>query len=771
MMIRLQGTLFFVFLLVSMRVSAAEEVFLWIESEDFISATEGIMVVTSEYALRSEKEQKIGESYLKKGGRDIECNGRVSNGAYIELRKGERFIPNVLDYLKYDFYLPEDGDYYIWIRCDSPPPCYRFFNIWFDDPTLNKKKCERLNFDYGGLWSWWPWGNLFNSGVAKGIPLEKGNHSMFIGDMSYKLRIDSIVVTNNQDYRPFGINRFYYTSTFEPPLIKGAHNWDSIEPEASGWGANPPERWIVCSEPVRRNYYYAALGDLGEATETTLLYSLIKNLKCVCFKADFNLLLRPEIEGTEPNALLVYSFKDKDNFHAVQFEKDSIKVLYMENGEESIKGESPYVIEKREKSYNVTVTRNRTNLIVEIENKNVLNIPFPIDEEGSIGIGSYRGGVGFDDIYIIPINEPEAEYDFEDRSNPSLEDWVLVHNGEYVKWENIKIFEKDDILLYKAPYWSNSEVKVDIKEGEYFSILFPYKSAEDNVEVMIDYKNGNKIEVYRNSGDKKEILGSVNLEEENEKNLSIQSVRGLFCVFQNDKKLVESNVYDLIRGTFAVKFHENKKEMPIEKISIKRKEIVFDSFPVTEGKGELSSEWKIKSGKWKVESVLEGQYGGDDGQLISQGKGTILIGKENWISYYMETSVNFEETTEMSLLGWAGRNNGVELYCKGEELKIRKVIGDEYIILKETRVKGLGSGWHKLGYTLGQEEVTGEVDGVEYIRLEMKGSKGCAGIRNYGEFLAVDDFVIHILTMEEAKIDSIKNVDTTFINIESSILK
>ena len=251
--------------------------------------------------------------------------------------------------------------------------------------------------------------------------------------------------------------------------------------------------------------------------------------------------------------------------------------------------------------------------------------------------------------------------------------------------------------------------------------------------------------------------------------MSVQSVKGLFAVFANGKRMIETNEYDLLKGTVAILCHHDMPALPVQRLEVKKKDLVIDSFPI-QSSGALSSNWQIQEGTWKVMPVLEGASADEDGQLVALGKGSVLIGEESWRNYLIQISASFDESEEFALLGRVDRDSALELYCRGREIEIRKVVSNSPITLVRANLPELSSGWHKIGFALGDAGATVEVDGVERLRWKLYASKGKAGIRNYGEFAAFDNLTIHIISKEKKQIDKIKNVDPLLLDIENAIM-
>jgi len=412
-------------------------------------------------------------------------------------------------------------------------------------------------------------------------------------------------------------------------------------------------------------------------------------------------------------------------------------------------------------------------LKVSVDSQDVLSRSLPYPRSGSTGIGSYSGGVGFDDVVVAPASAPNAWFDFTDREDRAIEDWYVVRKGDEIPWCAGDEMHKDDILLYGAPPWSNSEVRLILPRNveRTFSLLFPYVDIDRFVETRVETGDEISVQVMRHFGDeistgKRVIVQSDGREESD---LVVQCVKGKFAIFLDGNNLVEENEYVLLGGTVGIQLKDELRTLPVSALEIRECNFVIDAFIPSED-AALSSEWNVQDGTWQVIPVLE-EGSADDGQLVAVGKGTVLIGKENWKDYLVQVSASFDESTEIALLGRVAPDDSVEMLCKCGEVQIRRVVSSNSLPLATTKLPALQDGWHRLGLTMGQEEVIAEVDGEECLRVSLHGGKGLAGLRNYGEFVAFDNFTIHVISTEEDRMESVKNVDTLFINIEESILK
>jgi hypothetical protein len=759
--------------LVSQR-AASDDVFLWIEAENYISAASGITVIKGDYTQLSTEEQRNGQWFQQRSGWKGDSHLRVSGKAYIEQTAGVRKAPNTTSIVKYEVSVPKDGNYYFWLRCDSPPPCTRFFELWLD--TRAKVNIRReLIFAHWNIWSWWPWGGQYDTGVAQAYSLTAGKHTLLIGNMSYGLRLDKILVTNDPEYVPFGPNQHYYTGTFEPPEIRNAHDWIRHKTaKATGWTPSLNGNWETMKEQFSGNHYYFV--SIGSCTETieNPAYALIRDLECAFFEANLSLVLQPTTTSATADAMLIFSFLDPQNFNAVRFTREAVELLHVRKGECSVIQAASCSLTLRAKPYRAIVRRNRTGLSVELDAREVLSARLPIPGPGSIGIGSYSGGVGFDNIEVLPLDDPDASFDFTCRDDKALPDWSVIREGREIPWTGTNAFNKGDVVLYKAPFWSNSEISAQIsdKAKGAFSILFPYVDSSRYIEVKFNKCSNGSVEVIRHIDDSQQTCGiaKVDFYAMKEQRIAVQSVKGMLAVFLNGNRLIETNEYNLLVGTVGIQLGNDVEYLPIERIEIKRKDMIFDNFAV-DGSGTLSSNWLIQDGTWKVASILEGDFSRHDGQLVALGKGTVLTGEETWREYFIQTSIDFSESTKVSLVGWANREGSLELFCAQNKIRLRKVAYNDPITLAMASIPDLSSGWHRIGLIVANDHAIAEVDGIECLRVNLRGTKGRAGLRNYGDFVAFDNLTIHIISKDKKSIPKVENIDSNVFDIETDIMK
>jgi len=762
-----------------------ENVCLWIEAEDFTTATQGVRVLKGERALRSRGEQRQSEFFLRRSGWEVGSDQGVSGKAYIEQTAGDRYGPNPQEVIIYDLAIPVDGDYFFWLRCDSPPPCWRHLSIWFDSRQPPPEvKPVRLETAFWGVWSWWPWIGYpssyiaINRGRAVPLRLRKGKHKLILGNMNAGLRIDRILVTTDSKYTPFGLQEHYYTGTFEPLEILGGHGDRTVPPEATGWTGSPASSWSIEEQRITRNHFFYAAPISSREAYTTPTMAWIRNLECDVVSVEFDLVFPENIEcKPDTDFLLLLGLKDSTCFEALHFRTRGVDLLRFRDSKPTVLKSARFPSSSKPwQPKSVSVTRRRTDIRVEMNTMSVLHSQLPFPDLGAVGIGSYSGGIGFDNIEVSPLADPFAEFDFPKAEAEALRDWVVLRNGAERQWSPHEGLERNDVLLYKAPFWSGSQVRVALTpeagKTSSFSILFPYADSKNFVQLRVEPRSGGQVELIRHV-DGKEHPGKkarLTVQPSGQIVLVLQSSRGLVSVFQEDRKLLEVNEYNLFEGTIGFHFPEAIEALPITSLSVERKDVVVDTFPLDQS-GSLLPHWQVVSGSWIVRSVLDGDPDSADGQLIAQGKGEILIGQDSWQSYLAQISAYFGQDTDFTLLGWVGADVSMELHCTNAEIELRKVYSGTSTVLSKTPVSGLSEGWHRIDVAWGDKEIAAQVDGRQMLRAPVSGGTGKAGIRNNGQESVFDDLTIHVLSSQSRKMPQVKRVDPTFKDIEGQLLR
>jgi len=305
-----------------------EAVHLWVEAENFTSATLGVQVHESRDLQLADFEKKFAATLIRTSGRQQGSASSVSGAAYAGWLNGDFSSGR----MQYDFSVPKDGDYFAWIRYNNPPPCYADFLVWMDSPE-NKPPSRQLGSGLLGVWSWWPWGRDGESMRPKPFSLASGRHSLFLEDNRFGTRFDKILITDDPEFTPQGKGEQYYTRSFTPPSWPGsAHGLsDKLPATATGWNPVPTAKWKVL-EDMAGNYYYYVTAQEPATDRSTLVYSLVENLSCSLFEANFSLIWRPALEIEETDCLLVFGFVSHDHFDAVRLSGNTVEYLETRDG-------------------------------------------------------------------------------------------------------------------------------------------------------------------------------------------------------------------------------------------------------------------------------------------------------------------------------------------------------------------------------------------------------------------------------------------------------
>ncbi|HEY3390275.1 MAG TPA: hypothetical protein VGK38_11925, partial [Prolixibacteraceae bacterium] len=412
--------------------------------------------------------------------------------------------------------------------------------------------------------------------------------------MSYGLRLDKLLITNDMDYIPFGANAVYYNGSFEPPELVYVHDQNKkvadIEPKAIGWHANFPTRWAIMKDPVTANHFYFVSKD---AKSVDLAYSLIKDLQCCFFSARFSILHFSELSNIDPDILFVFGFQDKNNYHAVRIHQNNIILFQMCSGEKKVIRTAHALLPKNKESTTIAINLQRNVLSMECENQKIFSARLPIPPRGLVGIGSIKGGVGFDDFEIHPRDDAKADFDFTVKTDPALHDWKLIRRAKEEDWKPETSLCQGDLLIYHAPRWSNSQLSLEFMESLVYpiSILFPYADAQNYMQITFEGPCGREIKLLRRRNGQESNLGHARLPGDQNKlhTVTIQSIRGLLALFVDNVRVLEANEYDILEGTVGLLIQKNESRMPLKKVRIEEKKVITDNFSLI-GQGELAPE-------------------------------------------------------------------------------------------------------------------------------------------------------------------------------------
>lgn len=750
--------------------AADEKMYQYIEGELFTSATANIKIMDLSELKTSGKEQSDADWFVKRSGWDREYGLDVSNSKFIQVMKEA----TATDRLAYLFEVPQTGNYYIWIRSNSVPPCFRRFSIWIDrtEPAADEFFTQ-LYFAFWNIWSWWPLGYRVDNGYAKPYSLTKGRHILYIGYMNKELKIDKLLITNDAKYRPYGVIQDHYTSSFEPTTIIDFHSMtrpDSGPIEATGWGHSPEDRWSIAYDDIFRNHYFLARETTG--TQTIQKLALINNINYFTYDASlrFN-----AIDTTHTSDVTVFlSYLDEKNAERLTINDGRLTYVRVKNGVKVSEKNTAIGRVKQGAWHTLDLHRHRTSLSVDLNSTRIATFELPLPLVGKFGIGSVQGGVGFDDVIVKPSDDPETLISFAAMDGAARKDWDLVRGDHVTTWSASELLQAGDQLMFHAPCWSNSQVELELERVDALDItlLFPWQSRDKHLELRLT-GTGNKLTLSYtrklNELEEKKVLGQRLFNPEHDR-LRLQSINGLFAIMLNDEKLYESNEYGLVEGTLGFVVNKDMARLPVRTLKILRLDMVYDSFPLGQS-GELSPEWTVQDGRWKVISELEGAGTQGDGQLAGLSPGTVLIGKKQWRSTSMQLAADFSQDPDFALLGWVNASRWTELHCGKGRIEIRKVCDGSPITLASVPAPALKEGWHKIDFLLGSTTIAGKVDGIPTISTACQGGMGQSGIKNYGSYAAFDNLILQVLEIDKGSTGLIRPVDTSFIDIENSIIK
>lgn len=742
-----------------------EPVYLWIEAEDYESATDGVKVIRTDRVEEkySPRFEKASAMLIKYSGRNDDVASKVSGGAYIIRPAGDK--SDQLATYKCD--LPYSDDYYIWIRIHNPPPCWSAFNLWFDDI---EKKPEKFGQSSGlyGVWFWWAWGKEVNDGNPVSFYFEKGKHCLYLEPdrVHSGLRIDKILITTDKDYIPQGVNENFYTRNFTPPAWprSGHGNSDKIRPTATGWASYPEGMWSVKKRPITENYSYYV--DNCDNSKNMLKKALIRNLYCDSFEAKWEVEFA-SILDKKNDAILIFEYLNDDNYYSAKLQKNKFQISLFENGVEKILETASIKNEGKRSNYKFGLKRLKDRLIVTHNDQHFINLRMKYPLTGMVGIGSKSGGVYFDNIYIEPIDDPDAHFDMRKKKDAALTDWKVMRNGKKLNYCDIDCMQKGDVIIYDVPKWNESEVifAIDNFNTSHAEIMFPFINEGNNISCRLE---GGEISVTRSISGKKEHLKCFGVPLKS-KSITIQNVQGQYSIFTHDTRQFETNEYEMTKGSIAIRIIDNDMIFPVSQIDVKKKHMIVDSFFAADDHS-LSKHWKVLSGKWEIAQLFEtNDY--RDGQLISIGNGEIQF--ENELRrYLLQIQVRMEDNTKFSIVMSQGEGAYIEAYIEEGELNLRKIVkgNPRTITLVYCCIPQMRNGWHRIGFNIGKNNIAVEINGEECIRENVKLKEGHVGLRNYGENVIFDNMTLHIKEEANTDFDLIKHVDQDIIKIEESIM-
>jgi hypothetical protein len=632
----------------------------------------------------------------------------------------------------------------------------------------------QLYFAFWNIWSWWPWGNSSDNGTAKPYLLTKGKHTLYIGSMNKDLKIDKLLITNDAKYRPFGINQEYYTPSFEPATIIDYHSRTRAERgagEAAGWWRRSQEQWKIEYDGLIRNHYLMARETTStEANDSRV--ALIEKIDYTTYDASLRFTIVPTTHTTDMRVYL--SYLSPENAEYLNLDKSQLTYVLLQNGTKKVERKTGIGPIKPGAWHSLELHRRRTSLSVELDSARVGTFELALPRAGKFGVGSARGGVGFDDVIVKPSDDPDAAFSFASMDTASRKDWDLVRNDRATTWTGAAPLGKGDLLVYRAPAWSNSQLEMEMAPSATanFSVFFPFQTKKKNVELRFLATSGTLNVVYARRLDGREETKELGRRPFNPKRdrVQIQSINGLYAIFLNDEKLYECNEYGLLDGTLALMQGVDGGSLPVQKLMVTRKDLIYDSFPANRN-AELNPEWTVQDGHWKVNAAMEGAGTQGDGQLTARAPGTIYLGQEQWLSTTMQISADFSLESDFALLGWVDASGWLELHCRKEKVEIRKVRDGSPITLAECTVPSLKDGWHKIDFFLGKTTVTGKIDGQQVLSIPFQGMRGRSGIKNYGSYAAFDNLILQVLDTDKSYSGLIRPVDTSFVDIERALIK
>ena len=748
----------------------------WIEAEDFVEKSDDFMRVESAFLGGSQRERTDGAFFLQRSGWNAGESLRSSNDAYMEVDQNPPPGSDALRfYVTYAFEAPADAKYYLWLRCDAPPRCYRKLSAHFDVQP-GETPLVPLLFKHWGLWSWWPWGEATNAGKAREIFLKKGKHRLVIEMEGRGFRLDRILITQDPDYVPFGVNTNYYNSCFEPLEIIGAHNDSGLAEYntaiATGWAPSSDGLWSIERRGTTDDHYYflRPRDASDDASSQSLAYSLIDGLSGRIFSAGYEVLY--DMCGPRSwDSLFLYNFKDADNYGAVRITRTGVEAMEKHDGKSVVISRSKRVASPAGRCF-VEVRRTRTDLNVAVDSVPVLSVRSPLGGEGRFGVGSETWEIGFDNVVVLPSDKVDWRFDFGEQDDPAFSDWKCIRGKQVFALSSLSEIKKGDLVCYDTPAWSDSRLSFTLSsrwKGA-FSLLFPYAGNDRFVETRVERGSGGSVELVRHLDGKNESMGRFSIDQDMPvpDKISIESVRGLITVYFGERKILESNEYDILAGSLAFDLH-GVDRLPVREVQATKRMCVVDTFPFTNGDALLSG-WKIQDGTWSVRKAMAEDQDPLSGQMVAEGPGLVVIGDPNWQDYAVGLSAYFDRGTSFTVATRLCREGSLEFACSEKSLGLMRQVENGFLGVGTVSLDQPLSGWHRVGIRLEGESISCELDGQERLRVSAPQTKGLVGIRNKGEYALFDDFSVNILSYEEEGA-RVRKVDPVVVDIEHAILE
>lgn len=760
---------------------ALDKTFIWVEAEDCTSKTKNVLFVDKNRDPHNPMKarplfNKTGQDFLQRSGWDESYNQQISGKGFLRIGSGINKAVSHQDKIQFDVDVPRSDDYALWVRINIPPPCASFLNAWFDQPEPEGEQVCKLPTSFWDVWSWWPWGgNSLGIGQKK-IRLHAGKHTLYLGYMNNDFKVDKLLLTNDPNYVPYGPSQKFYTCTFEPIHINDMHPDYSVrktQDQTPGWAPHPTSSWQVREDCMMVNHYYFVSSDFRKnvSPNNYPTYSIMDSFQCEAFSLKTDIINSSSTLHPMSDIIVLSGYRDEKNYTSLHLSEGEVELYELYDG---VRKNIKDVKSPRLHMANVThleLTRGRSRISVKVDKMDVLNTSMYLPISGFVGIGSFTGNIGFDNVVITPLDSCEADFNFSSSEDLALADWRIISDSGERQWNPDSTLNQNDILMYRGNIRPNCELQLDLN-SDYktpYALLFPVQNLSHYLELAVNTQAWNEVKIIRHEGTRSVCITTASLPSMAQHlQVNFQFSKGWLRILWNGKIICELPTSHLASGRFGVKVYQQAKPLPVSKLAIRDQHTIIDNFLYINS-GMVSDEWKINSGKWKVANYLS-ESQGMDGQLIAQGSGVIQLGEVCWKDYSYQIEADFSATSLFSLLGKIERDRYIELAFSDHDVQLRRVYKHNPVPLATHNFPSHLTGWHTAGISFKGDQIVVTLDGADLMKTIINTGMGCVGIQNYGDFAVFDNFLLQVILSQQSDPIIVKNVDPMLVDIEKSII-
>ncbi|MEQ8819146.1 MAG: hypothetical protein RLY93_02805 [Sumerlaeia bacterium] len=703
---------------------------LWVEAEGFTTSTETVRTGAAAFLTSTTPLEESYQRGLESASQVVlnqEEGQRISGERYIwnyeslsAFNEGQRRGDAPMS-LAYTVSVPQDDDYYLWVRLSNPPPCYSHFGAWFGDADPG----EGMDLLSGtvAVWVWWGWGTNYNDGEMVPFRLTAGEHTLRFGYAKGPVRLDKFLLTNDPAYVPFGAGTSHYTRTFEPShwSASGHGHGEMLPASDSGWLADPRARWRVEQDAAKGNHLYAVQPTANDQNPD-LAVSLVEGLQRDLLEA------RVSIERLSADALVLFGWNGPDDFDGVRIENGRVDLVTVRPAAgERVLATAP-VPGGETGRLRLKIQRDRTEVRVFADGQKIISLPGAFPRRGGAGLASQGGGVAFDDASFEPLANSSASFSLQPL------DAAAKENLRTLKGEPLSQSLPADgtLLIYQAPACSDCELTIPLQdeqsanEEEEFDILFPYMSPQAHLTLRVRRGVGSVLLT-----DAKGIELASATWPDNGREALIRYANGVYSLFVDGANLLEWNDYEgMGAGTFAFSA-KTSGTFPIRSLKLEPSQTFGDNFVLT-ATAKPGPQWTEVEGQWRV--VPASQSGADnrDGQLVATQPGFLEMGEADWLAVQLQTYLLLDQSTKAGFAVQSRPEEGkrLEVLISPTEFLL------QYLMPDGSRLTHLGgplgpldSGWHRLAFSVAENGAALlAVDDQVVLRTQLNPSPGAVGL-------------------------------------------